>query len=133
MSVESQVSQKNEQTPAHEEKIIDRSQAKINYILYLLGLVTGITGIVGVVFAYTKRGDDNPEWLNSHYTYQIRTFWYGFIYLMIAILLAVVVIGNFIALWWLVWLIIRCVKGMDALDKGQEIPNPKAFFGFGFR
>ena len=97
--------------------------AKLVYILYLVGIVVGVTGIVGVVMAYINK-DDAPDWLKSHYQFQIRTFWIGLLYFVVGILLTMVVIGIFILLFWCVWLIIRCVKGMKALDAKQPHPNP---------
>jgi len=97
--------------------------AKLVYILYLVGIVVGVTGIVGVVMAYINK-DDAPDWLKSHYQFQIRTFWIGLLYFVVGILLTMVVIGIFILLFWCVWLIIRCVKGMKALDAKQAHPNP---------
>lgn len=97
--------------------------AKIVYILYLVGLALGITGIVGVVMAYLNK-DDAPEWLKSHYQFQIRTFWIGALFMFIGGLLSLIIIGYFILLFWLVWLIIRCVKGMKVLDAKQAHPNP---------
>ena len=47
--------------------------ATIVYILYLVGLIAGITTVVGVVIAYVNRADA-PEWVQSHYQFQIRTF-----------------------------------------------------------
>lgn len=56
--------------------------AKIVYILYLVGVVFGITGLIGVVMAYIYKSDA-PEWLSSHYQFQIRTFWIGLLYLVV--------------------------------------------------
>lgn len=109
--------------------MVDASSAKINYILYLIGLVIGITALVGLVFAYVKRGNQNPDWLNSHYSFQIRTFWYGLVYLIVGSLLSVIIIGWLILLFWLIWLIVRCVKGLSALDAQQSIEG--GFFSFG--
>ncbi len=100
--------------------------AKIIYILYLVGVVFGITGIIGVVMAYINRGDAE-DWLKSHYQFQIRTFWIGAIYLVIGTLLAVVLIGYLVILFWVVWLIIRCIKGMKSLDQRQPHPNPTSW------
>lgn len=100
-----------------------QSTAKIIYILYLVGIVVGITGIVGVVMAYINK-DEAPDWLKSHYQFQIRTFWIGLLYLVVGSILSAVIIGIFILLFWLVWLIIRSVKGMTALDRGEAHPNP---------
>jgi uncharacterized membrane protein len=97
--------------------------AKTVYILYLVGIIIGITGIVGVVMAYINKSDA-PDWLKTHYQFQIRTFWIGALYMCIGFLLAIVIIGYFILLFWLVWLIVRCVKGMKHLDKEEVHPNP---------
>lgn len=107
---------------AHEEKT-NEDFANIIYILYLVGLVFGITGIVGVVMAYISE-DDAPDWVKTHYQFQIRTFWIGALYIFIGMLLSLVLIGYFILLFWMVWLIIRCVKGMKLLNKKMPHPNP---------
>jgi len=99
------------------------STAKLVYILYLIGLFISPVGIVGVIMAYINRSDV-PEWLQSHYRFQIRTFWIGGFYLLLGILTSVVLIGYLILLFWAVWLIVRCAKGMKALDLKQAHPNP---------
>lgn len=108
---------------------VNTSSAKVNYILYLIGLVIGLTALIGLIFAYVKRGEDNPSWLQAHYNFQIKTFWYGLGYLIIGSLLSVIIIGWFILLFWVVWLIIRCVKGLSALDAQKPIEG--GFFSFG--
>jgi len=97
--------------------------AKMVYILYLVGLALGVTGIVGVVMAYLNK-DDAPEWLRTHYQFQIRTFWIGALFIFIGGLLSLIIIGYFILLFWLIWLIIRCIKGMKALDANKAHPSP---------
>ena len=97
--------------------------AKIIYILYLVGLVFGVTGIAGVVMAYINE-DDAPDWLKTHYQFQIRTFWIGALYIFIGTLLSLVLIGYLVLLFWMVWLIIRSIKGMKLLDKKKPHPNP---------
>jgi len=97
--------------------------AKIVYFLYLAGLLFGITGIIGVVMAYINRADA-PEWLAKHYQFQIRTFWIGALFIFIGALLSLIVIGYFILLLWIIWLIVRCVKGIKALDSNEPPINP---------
>lgn len=102
--------------------VIDTSKAKLIYYLYLAGLVFGITGVVGVVMAYLERRDQStPDWLKSHYTYQIRTFWFGAIFMVVGGILAIVLIGYLVLLAWVIWLIIRALKGMKALEKKEPI------------
>ncbi|MBU2871790.1 hypothetical protein [Colwellia sp. E2M01] len=111
------------------EEVVEQSNAttaetaKIVYILYLVGILFGITGIIGVVMAYINKADA-PDWLKSHYQFQIRTFWIGALYLVLGSMFAIVLIGWFILLFWVLWLIIRCVKGMKSLEAKQVHPNP---------
>ena len=101
---------------------VNSSTAKLVYILYLVGLVFGITGIIGVIVAYVNKSDA-PEWMQSHYRFQIRTFWMGFVYLLVGSILSIVLIGWLVILFWIVWLIIRCVKGLKALEQQQPVEN----------
>jgi uncharacterized membrane protein len=106
-----------------QEKPTTEGSARLVYILYLVGIILGITGIVGVVMAYINRSDA-PEWLQSHYQFQIRTFWIGGLYMLIGAILMFVLVGYLVFLFWMVWLLIRCVKGMKSLDLKQAHPNP---------
>ncbi|WP_076419666.1 DUF4870 domain-containing protein [Colwellia sp. UCD-KL20] len=103
-----------------------KNTAKIIYILYLIGLFFGITGVIGVVMAYVNK-DDASQWLKTHYQFQIRTFWIGALYMFLGSLLSLVLIGWFILLFWVVWLIIRSVKGLKALDSNRAIENPTSW------
>ncbi|MEO9945958.1 hypothetical protein [Paraglaciecola sp.] len=112
---------------ATENSPTTKGNAKIVYILYLVGLLFGITGIVGVVMAYINK-DEAPEWLQTHYQFQIRTFWIGALYMFLGSILSIILIGWFIILFWVVWLIIRSVKGLKALELEKAIDNPTSWF-----
>ena len=73
--------------------------------------------------AYVNRADA-PEWLQTHYRFQIRTFWIGLLYLSIGIPLCLVLIGIPIMVWWFVWSMIRIVKGMLLVTEHKPIANP---------
>ncbi len=104
----------------------EQNLVNIVYILYLASLIFGITGLIGVVIAYVNRRDE-PEWLGSHYSFQIRTFWIGFLYLLISSLLTLILIGWLLILLWYIWVIVRCVRGMKCLARGEPYPNPKSW------
>lgn len=106
-----------------EENNENSSSAKIVYILYLVSILFGVTGIAGLVVAYIEK-DKAPEWLKTHYQYQIRTFWIGLLYFFIGFLLLIVIIGWFILIFNVVWLIVRMVKGLQALENKKEVENP---------
>jgi uncharacterized membrane protein len=65
--------------------------------------------------------DGSDHWLQSHYRYQIRTFWLSLIISGIGWILLAIAIGYFILFIWLFWLIIRCAKGMKKLDENLTI------------
>src|SRR5262245_64466792 len=90
--------------------------AKIIYILYLVGLATGITLLIGLIMAYVNK-DGAPDWLQSHYRFQIRTFWIGFLYCVIGGMLSIVLVGFLVLLFWVIWLIVRVVKGFKFLEQ----------------
>ena len=100
--------------------------AKIVYILYLVGIAFGPAGIVGVIMAYVNK-TDAPDWLQSHYQFQIRTFWIGAIYIVIGLILSLILIGWFILIFWAIWLLIRSIKGMKSLDQHEAHPNPTSW------
>ena len=47
----------------------------IIYVLQLVSLITGITAIIGVVMNYLKRDEVRGTILESHFEWQIKTFW----------------------------------------------------------
>ncbi len=98
----------------------------IIYALYLANLAVPFTALIAVIMAYINKSDEN-NFLQSHYQFQIRTFWIGLLYLMIGGILTLVVIGWLILLFYAVWLIIRCVKGLKYLNNQQPIPNPTSW------
>ncbi len=110
-----------------EEKSIENADtsgtANIIYILYLVGIVFGVTTLVGLVMAYVNK-DDAPEWLKTHYRFQIRTFWISLLYVVIGFASLFIVIGWFVLLFTLVWFVVRCVKGMKYVGRKEAYPNP---------
>jgi uncharacterized membrane protein len=93
------------------------------YALFLAGIVSGgLTTLVGVVIAYVYRGQ-GPHWFDEHYRYQIRTFWLAVLYFAISSLLMLVMIGFVTWLLVVVWLVIRCVKGIRRLQEHRAPDN----------
>ncbi|WP_432696174.1 DUF4870 family protein [Marinobacterium sp. YM272] len=96
---------------------------RLVYILYLVGLVVGVTALVGLVMAYINKGDSDSV-AASHYRFQIRTFWIGLLMMVIGVITTPIILGWFVFLFWTIWLIIRCVKGLNYLEKGLAHPEP---------
>lgn len=108
-----------------EKSEISTTMPTIIYVLYLANLVIPFTALVGVIMAYINKGDDN--FLASHYQFQIRTFWIGLLYAIVGALLTMIVIGWLIIIFYIVWLIVRSVKGLKYLGKQEPIPNPTSW------
>jgi uncharacterized membrane protein len=106
--------------------VSQRGMALVVYILYLIGYFTGFTALAGVIIAHVKASSADDV-LRSHYRFQIRTFWVGLLYLAFGTLLAYVLIGVLILLWWFVWSIVRIVKGMVILNDGRAIARPTSW------
>ncbi len=96
--------------------------AKVVYILYLVALVSGITAIIGVIMAYVNVGEA-VEPLRTHYRFQIRTFWIATLYFVVAGLLTLAAVGAFLVPLVAIWYVVRCVKGLQHLARGQPYPN----------
>ncbi len=101
----------------------DAGNANLIYILYLIAFAAGITALVGVIMAYVAR-DDAPEWLRSHYRNQINIFWKGLLYTVVSLVLCVILIGFVLIFISVIWYVVRIVKGMQALTKGEAIDDP---------
>ncbi len=100
------------------------SNANLIYILYLVSIIVGITSLIGVILAYINR-DKAPDWVKSHYTFQIHTFWKGIVFGIVGIItLPLLGLGILVIIAMLIWYIIRCVKGMQYLSAGKPVPDP---------
>jgi uncharacterized membrane protein len=96
------------------------------YISYLLGLLLWFTPVVGVVIAYVFQ-DKAGDVLQSHYQFQIRTFWISFLFGLIVLISMFLLIGFLLAPVLLIWFIVRCVVGLKYLYEDKPIPNPKSW------
>ena len=77
---------------------------QVIYILHAVSILTGILGaatvigafligwlsIIAVILNYVKRGEARGTWLDSHFRWQIRTFWYGLLWTVLCVAFVVV-------------------------------------------
>jgi len=79
------------------------------------GFVGSLPSIIAVILNYVKRGSARDTWVASHYRWQIRTFWFALLWLLVTMLLIVTVLGVPLAFGMLVavtlWLIYRIARG----------------------
>ncbi len=101
------------------------------YALHALSLVTGIIGvatvagaflfgwpsIIAVILNYVKRSDARGTWLESHFRWQIRTFWFGLLWVALCALFVVATLGVGLLIVWApfglvgLWFIYRIARG----------------------
>lgn len=117
----------------------------IIYALHAVGLAIGAFGaasvlgaflfgwpsVIAVIISYVKRGDARGTWLESHFSWAIRTFWFALAWsalvLMVSLPLTLVLVGfgtmaiGFFALG--VWAIYRIARGWLRLKDHQPMPS----------
>jgi uncharacterized membrane protein len=120
--------------------------AHLVYALHALGLALGAFGaasvlgsflfgwpsIIAVIINYVKRSEARGTWLESHFTWQIRTFWFAFgwavLVALVSIPLALILvgIGTWVAGMFLlgIWAIYRVTRGWLRLKDRQPMPAP---------
>jgi uncharacterized membrane protein len=114
-----------EGTPAADRD--DKLMAGLNYVLFLVGNIIGVSSLVAVIIAYARR-DAAPHWLQSHYTYQIKSFWAALVGLVACTLMVFTVILSpfgligFALIW--VWMLVRSIVGLMRLLDNRGHPDP---------
>lgn len=101
-----------------------RTLTTVVYGLQAGVFLIGLSAIVAVVINYVKLDEVAGTWLESHFRWQIRTFWFGLLWGVIGALLFVFVVGWFILMADALWIIYRIVKGWLNLTDGKPMPLP---------
>ncbi|HUH87087.1 MAG TPA: hypothetical protein VL003_03440 [Pusillimonas sp.] len=98
-----------------------KTVATVVYALQAAAFFVGITAIVAVIIAHVKIGDSRGTWLESHFRWQIRTFWYSLLWCVVGLILMTIVVGYFVLVGLLVWTIYRIAKGWLRLLDGKAM------------
>ena len=111
------------------------------YALHAFSLLTGIIGaatvvgafltgwpsIIAVILNYAKRSDVRGTWLASHFRWQLRTFWFGLLWVVLCGVFVVATLGIGMLIAWLplafvgIWFVYRIVRGWLRLIERQPI------------
>ena len=111
--------------PSPEEKMASlKTLTTVIYALYALSLFAGITAIVAIVLNYIKLDDARGTWLESHFSWQIRTFWWGMLWGVLGFLTFIILIGWLIWCVAGIWIIYRIAKGWLNLNDNKPMPLP---------
>src|SRR5687768_8136058 len=121
------------------KSLVDWTQ--IIYGLHALSLVIGIIGtatvvgafllgwpsIIAVIMNYVKRSEARGTWLESHFRWQLRTFWFGLLWVGLCVTFVVITLGIGLIIAWLplgivaLWFIYRIWRGWMALREGRPM------------
>ena len=128
-------------TDTNERSLI--TMLHVTYALHAVGLAIGAFGaasvvgsfifgwpsIIAVIINYVKRGDARGTWLESHFSWQIRTFWWAVLWSAIIFLvglpLTLVIVGF--GIWAIgffilgIWAIYRIAVGWTRLNDRKAV------------
>lgn len=114
--------------------------AHVIYALHAFSAVTGIASsalivtaflsgwpsIIAVILNYVKRSEVRGTWLDSHFSWQIRTFWFALLWLVAGAILFITVVGiPFAFVLWIatgLWVLYRIIRGWLALLSQKTLP-----------
>ena len=95
--------------------------------LVVTAFLTGWPSIIAVILNYVKRSDVRGTWLDSHFSWQLRTFWFALLWLVVGAILFATVVGIPVAVvLWLgtgIWVLYRLIRGWLALGSKQTLPG----------
>jgi uncharacterized membrane protein len=93
--------------------------------LIVTSFLTGWPSIIAVIINYVKRSDVRGSYLDSHFSWQLRTFWYALLWLVVICVLFVTLIGIVLALplgfGVGIWIIYRIARGWLALTQSKPV------------
>jgi uncharacterized membrane protein len=110
-------------TPGTDDKLASlKTMTTVIYALYALSLFAGVTAIVAIVLNYIKLDDAKGTWLESHFSWQIRTFWWSVVWLVVGGIAWIILAGWLV--WGVagIWFIYRIAKGWLNLNDGKPMP-----------
>ncbi len=102
----------------------DHSLKQLTQVVYALqaaSFLVGFSMIAGVIVNYVKREDVAGTLYESHFNWQIRTFWWSLLWAAIGAVLCLIVIGFFILAADAIWFCYRVVKGWIRLSEGKPM------------
>ncbi len=92
------------------------------YVLYAFAYFAGVTALIGIVINYIKREEVAGTWLESHFRWQIRTFWFGLLWVFVGIATLFILVGFAILLANCIWIIYRVIKGWLYFNDNKPMP-----------
>ncbi|OEY93714.1 hypothetical protein BJI46_04525 [Acinetobacter qingfengensis] len=120
----------------------EQDQKNLTYILYSFYIAAifsvGILAIVALIINYVKYDSVRGTMLESHFKWQIRSFWWYLFWNVFALLCAFLIVFMYKSTWWVsmpfiavmiivvawIWHVYRCVRGLITLTEDRPMYQP---------
>ncbi|MGR9115464.1 MAG: DUF4870 family protein [Gammaproteobacteria bacterium] len=99
----------------------NKTVTTVIYALYAGSLLIGVTVIAAIIMNYIKRDDVAGTWLESHFRWQIRTFWFSLLWSLVGGFTLGLGIGWIILPANVIWFIYRILKGWLWLNDNKPM------------
>ena len=111
----------NQSVQTADEKRIEQARkwAMIVYALQAAGFIIGISYILAVVVAWLKLPDARGTWVESHYVWQIRTFWFSVLWGVLAAVSMMWMVGMIVLMADVLWMVYRIAVGWVRLNDNK--------------
>jgi uncharacterized membrane protein len=105
-------------------------------LLFFMALTLGLAGVVALLVATFADSEKTPDWVKSHFQFQVRTFWIGIVPTFLTFFASQYLIKVYqvqpiymflVVMPVLVWIAGRCAMGFNHLLHGRPYPNPKSW------
>jgi uncharacterized membrane protein len=105
----------------------EESLRKLTMLVYALqaaSLFTGsLTLFAAIIINYVRMDDVKGSWIESHFRWQTKTFWYSLLWMVIGGVTVIFLVGWVILLAISIWMIYRIVKGWVYLSENRPMPS----------
>ena len=122
-----------------------RSLVTLTHVLYGLHAISALSGmltpafivtsflagwpsIIAVIVNLIKRGDVRGTYLDSHFGWQLRTFFYALLWVLLCGILVITLVGLIVAIPLAIalgiWVVYRLARGWLALIDGRPVELP---------
>ncbi len=111
-------------SPSADEMESLKKITMVVYALYAFAYFAGITALIGIVINYVKREEVAGTWLESHFRWQIRTFWFGVLWAAIGFATTFILVGFVVLFVDCIWVVYRVIKGWLYFNDNKPMPGP---------
>lgn len=105
----------------NEREQSSKTLTAVIYALYAASFVIGISALVAIVINYVKQNEVAGTFLETHFRWQIRTFWFGLLWGILGGITSLILVGWLILLANAVWIIYRLVIGWTNLNNNKPM------------